>query len=628
MFSKTVLLRSFTKRALLLMMGGSLFLGCSTARMASNAARTINVSLDLVNVVNDKVTVTVTPPGLKGPSATYHFARIIPGTYAIADYGRYVENIRAFARNGKSLPVQRVDSNTVVIDNATQLGRLTYEVNDTFDSEANGDVFGSADTVIFSPAGTNILAGKQFYVNLSGFLGYFNGEQETPYRVTINHPSNLYGSTAALDTDPSDSRDLFLYSRYAEAVDNPLMYNVPDTAMFQVNGMDVLLSLYVPKKNTSASVFKTDLQRMVTAQKTFLGPINNTKKYAILAYLTTNSDGDAKGIGALEHNTSTSAVFRENMTMRDLTDVISHEFFHTITPLKIHSDEIRHFNFEQPKMSRHLWFYEGITEYFAKLFQVNQGLISEDVFFDLMNEKITAAEQYNDALSFTDMSLNVLNPEMKKQYPNVYAKGALIAMCLDIILRENSQGNKGILSLMGELTKKYGPDRAFDDETFISEITSMTYPEVGDFLSRHVAGNTPIDYLSYFRRMGVAEKTVPLPQPIVFIIDDQVYIGLNDKQQIIVAKPDDKNQFFRELDLKNGDVLVSMNGIPFNGEDGSAALMMGYGLIEDSPITLEIIRDGKNMTIKGKVKLNYADGPSYRFNDPAKSALKNTWLKG
>jgi predicted metalloprotease with PDZ domain len=31
-------------------------------------------------------------------------------------------------------------------------------------------------------------------------------------------------------------------------------------------------------------------------------------------------------------------------------------------------------------MSEHLWMYEGVTEYFANLFQINQGLITEEDF--------------------------------------------------------------------------------------------------------------------------------------------------------------------------------------------------------------------------------------------------------
>jgi predicted metalloprotease with PDZ domain len=49
--------------------------------------------------------------------------------------------------------------------------------------------------------------------------------------------------------------------------------------------------------------------------------------------------------------------------VKSMMDVVSHEFFHIVTPLSIHSKEIQYFDYN-PKMSEHLWMYEGVTEYF------------------------------------------------------------------------------------------------------------------------------------------------------------------------------------------------------------------------------------------------------------------------
>ena len=587
----------------------SVFIGVLPALFVSaqqkGPQRTIAVAIDLTNVQNDKVRVQVKPPALSTDQISYHFARIIPGTYVIADYGRFVEDIKAYDAAGKILPLKRTDSNTVVISGAKKLAHLSYLVNDTFDSETGADVFGSEEKVIFSPAGTNIIAGKQFWMNLCGFAGYFSGFEEIPYQISIQHPADLFGATAKEDFDPSTTQDIFRYERFADVVDNPIMYNQPDTAMFSVNGMEVLLSLYSPGKQTNAKDLKPALEKMMIAQKRFLGKLNTTKRYAVLAYLTTSAEGDARGIGALEHNNSTTAVFRQPMNIRDLIAVISHEFFHTVTPLEVHSKEIRYFDFERPKMSRHLWFYEGVTEYFANLFQVNQGLINENQFYDLMSAKIKGASQYNDSLSFIDMSKNVLQDTMKKEYPNVYQKGALIAMCMDIMIREHSGGKTGLLSLMTELINKYGTEKPFDDESFLATVSDMTFPEAGKFLTDHVAGRQPIDYSAYLKRVGITDTTVPIAESIVFVTNDAIYINIDqDKKQVVVDQPDGNNLFFNSLGIKNGDILLSMNGYPFSAEDGSASLMLGYELEEGAPVTLKIIRAGKPMELKGPVKLN------------------------
>jgi predicted metalloprotease with PDZ domain len=158
---------------------------------------------------------------------------------------------------------------------------------------------------------------------------------------------------------------------------------------------------------------------MMRAQKKFLGAINSTKKYAVLLYLSDMKKADAKGFGALEHPTSTTVVMPEMMPKEQmaeqLKDVVSHEFFHIVTPLGVHSKEIQYFDFNAPKMSKHLWMYEGVTEYFANLFQVNQELISEEDFYNRMSDKISQASAMNDTMPFTTMSANVLDKPYKDQ---------------------------------------------------------------------------------------------------------------------------------------------------------------------------------------------------------------------
>ena len=76
-------------------------------------------------------------------------------------------------------------------------------------------------------------------------------------------------------------------------------------------------------------------------------------------------------------------------------------------------------------------------------------------------------------------------------------------MCIDILMREESHGQRGILSLMKELSNKYGINKPFEDDKLIDEITAMTYPSVGEFLKTHVVGTTPIDYNRFFDKVGL-----------------------------------------------------------------------------------------------------------------------------
>jgi biotin carboxyl carrier protein len=335
---------------------------------------------------------------------------------------------------------------------------------------------------------------------------------------------------------------------------------------------------------------------------------------------------DAKGFGALEHHTSTSVCFPEAMPEEALgeqiKDVVSHEFFHTVTPLSIHAKEIQYFDYNDPKMSKHLWMYEGVTEYFANLFQVNQGLIDADEFYLRMVGKIKNASELNDTMPFTEMSANVLAEPYKSQYLNVYEKGALIGMCLDIIIREKSNGERGILDLMKKLSKEYGPSQPFNDEELFAKITALTYPEVGEFLNTYVAGKTPIPYETYFAKMGVTKTKIQVPGNPFLKDASTPFITINPKtKEIMVIPGSDLNDFMNNLGIKGGDTILSINDKPYNLDNIYDMIMESQNWKADDAISVKIRRDGNEQTINGKVKLSFMEEEGYKLTDTTKEKL-------
>lgn len=584
----------------------------------------IKVFMDLNKVTNDQVTVSVEVPVTKATSLVYSLPKIIPGTYSEDDYGKYIEQFKALDAKGNPLNVIKLNDNSWQIDNANKAKTITYQVNDTYDIEETHD--------IFSPAGSNIEAGKNFMINTHAFVGYFDGFANNPYEVTIVHPEKLWGATAMEDMDASKTKDVFATSRYATLVENPIMYAKPDYTTFNVKGMEILIAVYSPSGTITAESITPEMKTMMTAQKNFLGEFNATKKYAVLLYLSDNSKPDAEGFGALEHPTSTSVVFPESMPKEQLKeqmkDVVSHEFFHIVTPLSIHSKEIQDFDYNNPKMSEHLWMYEGVTEYFANLFQVNQGLITEADFYKRMSEKIANASTMNDMLPFTKMSSNVLVKPYKDQYLNVYQKGALIAMCLDIEIREKSNGKRGILDLMKQLSKEYGTQKAFNDEELFAKITTLTYPEVGAFLTKYVSGFTPITYSDYFAKMGVT-RTMVSTDGNLFIKEQAPLITINPNTKEISFIPHAPlHPFLKNLGIESGDILLSVNGKDYNYDNINDLIMWSTSLKENEEVTFKIKREGIEKTYTGKAVLPKELISGYEFTDSSKLALKEAWLKG
>ncbi len=596
----------------------------ATAQSKKN--QKVEVSIDLNVVKEDKVQVTVLAPTITEKEIVYNLPKIIPGTYSVDDYGKFIDDLKAMDSKGNELEVTKLDEDSWQIKNANKLSKVTYWVNDTFDIEGNGG-FGKG---VFSPAGTNIIEGKNFLINNHGFVGYFTNKKDLNYTLTITHPETLFGATSLVDSDSSTTSDVFSVARYNDLVDNPIMYSAPNYTTFNVEGMEILFSVYSPTGTHTAKDLSADLEKCMRAQKKFLGPINTNKRYTVLLYLSDMNGKDAKGFGALEHNSSTSVVFPEMMPNaalgKQIIDVVSHEFFHIVTPLGVHSNEIHYFDFNDPKMSQHLWMYEGVTEYFANLFQVNQGLITEEAFYKRMIGKIKGSKRQNDTMPFTVMSENVLVSPYKDQYLNVYEKGALIGMCIDIIIREKSNGERGILDLMQKLTNEFGPLRPFNDKDLFAKITALTYPEVGAFLNTYVAGPTPINYDDYFAKMGIA-KTKIKKAVNPFINKKSAGITGGSNKEIKVKTNNDLSPFLTSLGLKGDDIISAINGTEYKLDQISELMTAAQKWNEGDAISMKIKRDGKEMTLSGKVTLAYEESEGYYNVDASKEALKEAWLK-
>jgi predicted metalloprotease with PDZ domain len=605
---------------------------CKTASssITANIKEEIKVNINLNDIKDDKVLVTIKSPKIHTNQLTFHIPKTVPGTYSNDDYGKYIDDLKAFDSKGNLLEVKKTDENSWSIANAKSLDKISYWVNDTFESE-KGNGFGED---LFSPSGSNIDAGKNILLNTHCFIGYFTNYMSTPYQLTITHPSDLWGATSMIDEDAATSSDVFETPSYAVLVENPIMYAKPDFTTFTVDGMDIQIVVYSPTGKVTAADITPQMKTMMTAQKHFLGNINTTKKYTVLIYLSTLAEGDAKGFGALEHPTVTTVVMPEMMPVDELVeqlkDIVSHEFFHIVTPLAIHSKEIQNFDYNHPKMSKHLWMYEGVTEYFANLFQVNQGLITEDQFYDRMAEKIEEAKTLNDTMPFTEMSANVLVSPYKDQYLNVYQKGALIGMCLDIIIRENSHGQRGILDLMQKLSQEYGATKAFNDDDLFAIITKLTYPEVGEFLKTYVSGSTPIPYEFYLAKAGLARSMKDSPTS-VFMKDNTWYIAIDPISESILVVPNvELNEFYTNLGIKGNDLLLAINDTAYSLDNIYDLITESEKWKENDPITVKIKRDGVEQIIKGIVKLPYEKKESIEVTDPdpSKSILREAWLKG
>ncbi len=613
-------MKFFSITALILLFTTSIFAQDSTS---------YKLIVDIKNIENDQVTVTLNVPQITSDTTVYCMPKIIPGTYSISDFGRFVVDLKAIDNDGKELEVNRLDTNRWEIIGATNLDHLTYRVNDTFDEPRGGG--------IFEPGGTNIEAGKNVVLNMFGFAGYLDGYKNLPYEVEIVRPENFHGETSLYNISRGDTSDHYLAKDYFQLHDCPILYCEPDTAAMYVDDTRIAVSVYSPTGVVSAEEVMKEIEELFPAASKYLGGDLPADRYSILIYLT--SSFGSGGYGALEHHTSTVCVLPEAPVAslsQTIKDVTAHEFFHIVTPLNIHSEEINDYDFVNPVMSQHLWLYEGCTEYAAQHVQVKYGLMSQDEFMDVMKGKIMAASRFDSGIAFTEISKKALD-EHADQYLNVYQQGALIGMAVDLKLLNLSEGAYGIQDLMRDMSAEYGENVPFKDEELFSEMGRVSgYAELTEFLEKHVGGTDPIPFDELLGYAGVkyAEESTR-----EVITGGNVALGFNPKTgRMVVVNTQGLDDFGKEMGYERGDEIVSWDGMEINSENYREVLKEFKKNTEEGDKVKVVVarKEGpgeyKNVTLKAKAlkveKTFYNELEIVENPGEQEAKIRQAWLKG
>jgi predicted metalloprotease with PDZ domain len=598
-----------------------------TGLKAQNSYR---YKVDINSAPGDELKIELLTPKIITKEIVFHLPKIVPGTYVNSDFGKFVHDLKAFDKSGKELvTVLLPDSNSWKISDARKLYKIEYQVEDTWDTKKKHNVY--------EMAGTNFEEGKNFVLNTFALFGYFDGMKKNPFEIEILKPGNLYASTPLVPIKANATSDLFRCNNVDLLYDSPIMYCVPDTTTVRIGNTDVLISLYSPKKLVTSKYIAENIRGLLEAAKTYLGGSLPVKRYAFLYYFNSEQP-TVQGQGALEHSYSSFYSMieaPEKKIAQNVVGISSHEFFHIVTPLNICSKEVREFNFNQTVLSKHLWLYEGSTEYDAHHAQVTQGLITLDEYLDVLQRKINSsrAGSFNDSLPLTEMSLQSAG-KYADQFLNIYFKGALVSACLDILLNKLSNGKSGLRKLKHDLYLKYGPVKYFKDAELFDEIAKLTYPEIRLFFSKYVEGNTPIPYEDFFKLVGM--KYSPKKETMAFTTGGFRFFSDGSTKPIVISNVSNLNVVGNKMGYKKGDEIVSINGRPVNSTSFTQVTKDVYSEIKEGDLLSMIV---KRKNEKGETETITLSTPAQKVlkvdlhvlelenvTGP-QLALRNAWLK-
>lgn len=537
---------------------------------AQDFSEAYQYAVDLNDINEDAVKVTLdVPEGIRGDKLVFHFPKIIPGTYEIANFGRFVSSLKAFDRKGKELQVKRIDENTWNILKAKRIDKLSYIIEDTWDAEVR--------SLVFEASGSNFESRKNFLLNHNACFGFFDNEEKRPYVLTFKRPATFYGSTSLKRIGGDFDTDIYKARNYRDLVDAPILYCKPDTVNFKVGFGKIQIAVYSPNNIVTAKDIAKELRPMLEAQNKYLGNILPVDRYSFLIYLSPN--GYPSGaIGALEHSRSSVFCMAEEAPKKIskmMRDFASHEFFHIVTPLYIHSEQIHNFDFMEPKLSKHLWLYEGVIEYMSQHMQAKYNIIEKEDFVKSIEERAKNATRYKQGISLVELSKRCIEPKYEKQYNNIYNKGSLVAMFLDLKLLELSKGKYDLQSMLRDLSGRYGQDTPFNDEELFDEIIALSgYEELREFFKDYVEGTKTLPYNEFLEKFGVKyfeEADIMDISPLGGLENralktdslDRFYVGFEDRL----------DKFGREyIQFKKGDVLLEWNGKVFNKSTAGVVL--------------------------------------------------------
>ncbi len=434
----------------------------------------------------------------------------IPGSYMIRDFAKNIIEIKA-------------SSNQQAI-NLSQLDKSTWQL-DSFETAQDIKIEYRVYAWDLSVRTAHLDQTHGFFNGTSVFLEVI-GQAEEPCSISINKPSTelckpwqCATSLKKYNTDKDGFGD-YEASNYDDLIDHPV-----EMAAFKKLGFN---ACGVPHEVILTGQFECDEQRMIDdltiiceQHIRFFGEPAPIDHYVFLIMVV----GD--GYGGLEHRASTSLLIsRKDLPQIRQTDVsddyrsflglCSHEYFHTWNVKRMKPAVFLEANLSEETYTPLLWAFEGITSYYDDLALVRTGLISETSYYELLAQTITRVLKTPGRFkqSVAESSFNAWTKFYKQDEnaPNAiisyYAKGTLVALCLDLTIRRDSNDKYALDDVMRLLWQDYLSGNAgFKDDSIQLKMEQLLDRSYADLFHQFVYSVEDLPVSELLKTVNVDLKT-------------------------------------------------------------------------------------------------------------------------
>ena len=427
----------------------------------------------------------------------------IPGSYLIRNFARHLIRPQAADPEG-DLPLEMRDKQTWCLAHRGLPLVIRWQVY-----AWDGSVRGA------------FLDDRRGYFNGPALFLGVRGLEGLPCRVEIQPPQGpayanwrLATSLRPLAAEPFGF-GTYQADDYGDLIDHPVEMGTFSLIPFHVLGVPHWLALTGHHRADEVRL-KADLSRICATQAALFGELP-LDRYLFLAQVT------ADGYGGLEHRFSTSLLCaREELPAQGMGQatpgyqrflgLCSHEYFHLWHVKRIRPRAFMEQGLEREVHTRLLWVFEGITSYYDDLALVRGGCIDEAAYLGLLAEAITRVLRTPGRLVQTlaessfDAWTKFYQPD--ENSPNTlvsyYAKGALVALALDLTIRRDTAGECSLDDVMRALWERHGRTRVgLEERGFEALAMAVTGLDLGDFFHQALDTTDDLDLAPLLAELGI-----------------------------------------------------------------------------------------------------------------------------
>ena len=573
-----------------------------------------------------EVTIDVSiPPTDQTAFIDFQIPKWQPGRYSVADFAANVQEFSARTQEGQ-LSWTKVDDQTWRVQRQGKPNvTATYRIfgNDLSGTYAQLDV------------------GHASYTGGEIFM-YVVGHKPDPVDLRIEPPPNwrvINGRTER----PNQLE--WKYPDYEIMIDNPTEIG-PDWTLdeFKVDGKTYRVMIHSRgEEGGRRPAFVRDVEKIVRAEIRMWGTpeFNN---YTFMFHFA-NDDHSSDG---MEHLTSTQiiepGVLAERSAYEGAIRTTAHEFFHAWNVKRLRPAELGPWDWTRPAVTRALWIAEGFTQYYGILTYHRAGFEDSGDLLNSLSETIStienspasqlmSAEASSMAAPFIDAALHRQRTNLSNTSLSYYLKGELIALNLDLLIREKTRGRRSLDDVMRRAYDEfylkspnasyYLKGRGYSIEDFARVVSEIAGTDMNEFFARYIRGTELLPYDKAFQAVGLRLVKSPASLPYTGgIVIDQPNRQALRIDALRIDSPAERGG------LQEGDVLVSIGGMPVTRENWRYVLN-GFKQGDRVPITVQRFRKNLDLTIQLETPEVY----NYRIEEEPDAsaqerALRQAWLGG